>query len=129
MALLARICLLFGLSSSVVDFMRWSAFFGAAARRVAALLHATYVDDGSMGDFGLAKGSGQALLNVLFSGLGASRASAKQRRMVATGAFLGVDHDVSLAFFREGVQCLSGRRRSWMSKARACFQDAGLGAV
>ena len=42
--------LLFGVSSSVMDFMRWSTFLEAAARRVLALLHTMYVDDGGIGD-------------------------------------------------------------------------------
>ena len=100
---LTAFAMLFGLSSSVMNFMRWSAFLEAAARRVAALLHTMYVDDGNLGDLGLAKGSGQVLLNVLFSELGTPSASAKQQRMAATGAFLGVDHDVSRAFEGRGA--------------------------
>eukprot|EP00959_Pyramimonas_sp_CCMP1952_P394276 8261130-Pyramimonas_sp.AAC.1 len=68
-----------------MNFARWSAFLESAARRAAAMLHAMHVDDGSLGGLGLAKGSGQVLLNVLFSKLGAPSASAKQQRMAATG--------------------------------------------
>ena len=46
---LTAFAMLFGLSSSVMNFMR-SAFLEAAARRVAALLHTMYVDDGNLGD-------------------------------------------------------------------------------
>ena len=119
---LTAFALLFGLSSSVMNVMRWSAFLEAAARRVTALLHTMYVDDGSIGNFGLAKGSGQALLNVLFSELGTPCASAKQKRMAATGTFLGVDHDVSRAFEGRGTVSF-WPKASMIAKIKGLFAE------
>ncbi len=55
--------LLFGWASSVWQFSRWSYFLEAASRRILALLHAHYVDDGNLVDLALARGAGQAALN------------------------------------------------------------------
>ena len=115
--------LLFGLSSSVMDFMRWSTFLEAAARRVLALLHTMYVDDGGIGDMSAAKGAGQAALNILFEELGTPCAGAKQQRMSHAGTFLGIEHDVTHAFDERGVVEFSPREQM-IAKVMGLIQSA-----
>ena len=86
--------LLFGWASSVWQFSRWSYFLEAAARRILAMLHAHYVDDGNMVDLTAARGAGQSAVNDLFALLGTPTAPKKQQPMSSTGQFLGVRHDL-----------------------------------
>ena len=116
--------------------MRWSCFIEAIARRILALLHTMYVDGGAIGDMGAAKGSGQAAVNVnvLCTEIGTPWADAKRQHMSETGTFLGVTHDVSRAFDKQGrvyfwpkaemidkLKCLlqEHRRRNEMTPAQA----------
>eukprot|EP00971_Amphidinium_carterae_P008635 169949-Amphidinium_carterae.1 len=90
--------MLFGLASAVMQFGRWSAFLEAAARRVAHVLLAMYVDDAHVADLSTAKGTGQQLVQDLFAVLGSPVAPHKHQPMAGTVEFLGLVADVSHAF-------------------------------
>ena len=92
--------MVFGLSSAVIQFGRWSKFLECLGRRVLALLWAMYVDDGTLTDAAQAKGAGQALVVSAFERLGTPFAEAKRTRMSSTGVFLGVEHDFTDAVTR-----------------------------
>lgn len=89
--------MLFGFSSAVVGFGRWSRFLESLGRRVLALLWSMYVDDGNLTDGDVARGTGQQLIGYAFRRLGTPFADAKRSPMQALGSFLGVDHDMSKA--------------------------------
>ena len=84
--------MLFGFSSAVMGFGRWSRFLEALGRRILALLWSMYVDDGSLTDASKARGSGQELVGYAFCRLGTPFADAKRATMSDRGTFLGVDH-------------------------------------
>ncbi len=87
--------LMFGYSSAVKNFNRWSKFLEAAARRIAGVLWSMYFDDGNIIDFASAKGEGQRLVQVLFACCGQPLSPPKRQRMAAQGDFLGLMHDMS----------------------------------
>jgi hypothetical protein len=86
---------LFGYSSAVISFGRWSVFLQAVCRRLAQLLYSMYVDDGILVDGRCARGAGQALVHAVFEAVGAPLAEEKRTAMASQGTFLGVDHDLS----------------------------------
>lgn len=100
--------LLFGHSSAVMNFNRWSRFLESVSRRVLILLLSMYYDDASLLDLLSANGNGQACLGRAFGLLGASFAPKKQQRMSLSSDFLGVLHGLDQAFSR-GVITMTPR--------------------
>ena len=86
---------MFGYSSGVMNFNRWSKFLEAVVRRCGSLLWTMYYDDGSLRDLAAAKGAGQMLVNTIFTKLGAPLSERKQQRLADGAEFLGLEHDVS----------------------------------
>ena len=64
-------------------------------RRLGALLWSMYVDDGHLTDLAVARGSGQALGQLILALFGTPVAPKKTQALAPTGEFLGVCHDFS----------------------------------
>ena len=71
---------LFGLSSSVKHFARWSHSLQAIARRIIQLMWSMYVDDGSLVDAEAARESGQQAAASMFQDMGTQLAVEKRKR-------------------------------------------------
>jgi hypothetical protein len=86
--------LLFGWSSSVSGFSRWSYFLEAASRRILALISAMYVDDANLLDLQSGLGVGQDAFVLLLRLLGTPAADEKRQALAEEGEFLGLRHDL-----------------------------------
>jgi hypothetical protein len=93
--------LLFGFSSAVTQFTRWSKCLEALCRRVGGMLVSMYVDDLNLVDLCSAKGHGQSLCRHIFQCLGVPLADDKRLDLASSNPFLGVMHDFTR--FAEGV--------------------------
>ena len=95
--------MLFGLSSSVVQFGRWSRFLEALNRRMLWLLWCLFVDDSGMVDLKAGKGSAQRAGSAVFAALGVGVSLKKRQRMGDNTEFLGVVHDLSVTVTRQVI--------------------------
>ena len=93
---------LFGYSTSVHNFGRWSRFHEAVCRRIASLLWAMYVDDGQCTDLNYALGASKAVARSIFKATGAKLAEPKSTPMSGQNVFLGLCHDLTKVF-RQGI--------------------------
>ena len=87
--------LLFGLPLAVASFNRYSRFSEALGRRLLFLLVSLYFDDAHLTDWSSSKGSGQQAFRDLNEIMGSPFAEDKRQDMALTGAFLGLDFDLS----------------------------------
>ena len=87
--------LLFGLPLAVTSFNRYSRFSEALGRRLLFLLVSLYFDDAHVTDWSSSKGSGQQAFRDLNEIMGSPFAEDKRQDMAPTGAFLGLDFDLS----------------------------------
>ena len=101
---------LFGLSSSVMHFARWSHFLQAIARRIIQLMWSMYVDDGSLVDAEAAGESGQQAAASMFQDMGTPLAVEKRKKMSVRNDFLGIQHDL-------GQALASGTVAFWVRQA------------
>eukprot|EP00971_Amphidinium_carterae_P166954 3308728-Amphidinium_carterae.1 len=102
--------MLFGFSSAVMQFGRFSAFIEAVGRRVLHLLVSLYVDDAHLTDLSASKGSAQQLLTSFMHLLGTPFAPTKQQRMSTTIDFLGITSCLEQAA-RDGIVTCFPRAR------------------
>ena len=86
--------MLFGLSSSVVQFGRWSRFLEAFTQRIMWTLWMLSVDDSCMVDLKAGKGTAQRVGKSVFAALGIPLAEPKSQRMGTHTDFLGITHDL-----------------------------------
>jgi len=89
--------MLFGLSSSVMNFNPWSAFLEALSRRWLFLAVSMFYDDSRILDVNRARGRGQRYLQALFRLLGAPLAEQKSEKLSCDGDFLGLVHKTDCA--------------------------------
>jgi hypothetical protein len=113
--------LLFGFSSSVIQFSRFSKFLESFWRRLLFLLWSLYVDDSSIVDFASAKGSAQKLGVRGLGLLGVEQADHKRHLMSPSCEFLGVEHDLSLALSKGVV--IFNPKRELQEKVRDLIED------
>ena len=80
-----------------------------------------YADDGAFIEFTRAAASAQALVNVMFTALGAPLPPDNRTQMVPQGDFLGIVHDLSSVSQDQVVECSS--LRALRDKAKAMLNS------
>ena len=94
---------LFGFRASVTHYLTWAEFQKAFARRLLVLMLSIYVDDSSIVDFDVARGSGQWLGRRGFELLGTPFAHKKSKEIATSHDHLGVVTDLSGAISKQVI--------------------------
>jgi len=117
--------MLFGLSSSVMNFNPWSAFLEALSRRWLFLAVSMFYDDSRIIDVNCARGRGQRYLQALFRLVGAPLAEEKSEKLSCDGDFLGLVHKTECAL-SDGWMSFEPRKRitdTLQSIISKCLED------
>ena len=117
--------MLFGLSSSVINFNPWSVFLEALSRRWLFLPVSMFYDDSRIIDVNCARGRGQRYLQALFRLIGAPLAEEKSEKLSCDGDFLGLVHDTQCAL-TDGWMTFKPRERitsTLQSIIAKCLED------
>jgi len=117
--------MLFGLSSSVINFNPWSVFLEALSRRWLFLPVSMFYDDSRIIDVNCARERGQRYLQALFRLIGAPLAEEKSEKLSCDGDFLELAHDTQCALTDGWMsfkprECITSTLQSIIAK---CLED------
>ena len=113
------------MSSSVMNFIPWTAFLQTVGRRWFLLLLAMFYDDASMQDISTARGRGQRYLQAMFRLFGVPLAAAKSSSLSATCDFLGLVHNLEHALTEGRIAFVPRERvgQSYTSLLDTCLEQ------